>query len=78
MQLIIMFTVARSLMKRESLQLNDSVSVHLMNLEYVTLVLTDLEDDAIILLLVDQSQRFRHLCMSGLHKIWSKVNRYTR
>ena len=63
---------------KESLQLNDSVSVHLVNLEYVTLVLTDLEADAIILLLVVQSQRFRHLCMSGLHKIWSKVNRYTR
>ena len=38
-----MFTVARSLMKRESLQLNDNVSIHLMNLEYVTLVLTDLD-----------------------------------
>ena len=59
---------------------NDSVYVHLMNLDcaYVTLVLPDLEDDAIILLLVDQSRRFRHLPMSGLHKIWSKVNRYTR
>ena len=58
----------------------DNVYVHLMNLEceYVTLVLLGLEDDAISLLLGDQSQRFRHLCMSGLHKIWSKVNRYTR
>ena len=62
------------------LQLNDNVYVHLMNLEceYVTLVLLGLEDDAISLLLGDQSQRFRHLCMSGLHKIWSKVNRSTR
>ena len=33
-----------------------------------------LEDDSISLLLGDQSPRFRHLCMSGLHKIWSKVN----
>ena len=63
------------------LQLNDNVYVHLMNLEceYVLLVLLGLEDDdAISLLLGDQSQRFRHLCMSGLHKVWSKVNRYTR
>ena len=62
------------------LQLNDNVYVHLINLEceYVTLVLLGLEDDAISLLLGDQSQMFRHLCMSGLHKIWSKVNRYTR
>ena len=59
------------------LQLNDKVYVHLMNLEceYVTLVLLGLEDNAIMLLLGDQSQRFRHLCMSGLHKMWSKVKR---
>ena len=51
----------------------------LMNLDcvYVTLVLLGLEDDATRLLLGDQSQRFRYLCMSGLHKIWSKVSRYT-
>ena len=62
------------------LQLNYNVSVNLMNIEsaYVTLVLLGLEDDAISVLLGDQSQRFSHLCMSGLHKIWSKVNRYTR
>ena len=61
------------------LQLNDDVYVHLMNLDYayVTLVLLGLEDDATSLLLGHQSQRFRYLCMSGLHKIWSKVSRYT-
>ena len=62
------------------LQLNDNVYVHLVNLDstYVTLVLLGLEDDATSLLLGDQSQRFKNLCMSGLHKIWSKVSRYTR
>ena len=82
--LIIMFTVAHILMQRVSLwynilQLNDDVYVHLMNLDYayVTLVLLGLEDDATILLLGHQSQRFRYLCMSGLHKIWAKVSRYT-
>ena len=61
------------------LQLNDDVYVHLMNLDYayVTLVLLGLEDDATSLLLGHQSQRFRYLCMFGLHKIWSKVSRYT-
>ena len=61
------------------LQLNDDVYVHLMNLDYayVTLVLLGLEDNATSLLLGHQSQRFRYLCMSGLHKIWSKVSRYT-
>ena len=61
------------------LQLDDDVYVHLMNLDYayVTLVLLGLEDDATSLLLGHQSQRFRYLCMSGLHKIWSKVSRYT-
>ena len=52
------------------LQLNDFT--------YVTLVLLGLEDDATSLLLGDQSQRFKNLCLSGLHKIWSKVSRYTR
>ena len=49
-----------------------------MNLDsaYVTLVLLGLEDDAISLLFGDQYQRFRYLCMSGLHKLWSKVSRY--
>ena len=61
------------------LQLNDEVYIHLINLEcaYVTLVLLGLEDDATSLLLGDQSQKFGYLCMSGLHKIWSKVSRYT-
>ena len=51
-----------------------------MNLDstYVTLVLLGLEDDATSQLLGDQSQRFKNLCMSGLHKICSKVSRYTR
>ena len=59
------------------LQLNDNAYVHLMNLDcaYVTLVLIGLEDDVTCLLLGDQSKRFRYLCMSGLHKIWSKVSR---
>ena len=61
------------------LQLNDDVYVHLMNQDcaYVTLVLLGLEGYATSLLLGHQSQRFRYLCMSGLHKIWSKVSRYT-
>ena len=61
------------------LQLNDDVYVHLMNLDcaYFALVLLGLEDDATSLLLGHQSQRFRYLCMSGLHKLWSKVSRYT-
>ena len=48
-----------------------------MNLDStcVTLVLLGLEDDATSLLLSDQSQRFKNLCMSGLHKILSKVSR---
>ena len=51
-----------------------------MNLDssYVTLVLLGLEDDATSMLLDDQSQRLKNLCISGLHKIWSKVSRYTR
>ena len=51
------------------LQLIDNVYVPLTNLEcaYVTLVLLRLDDDAISLLLGDQSQKFRHLRMSGLH-----------
>ena len=59
------------------LQLNDNGYVHLMNLDStcVTLVLLGLEDDATSLLLSDQSQRFKNLCMSGLHKILSKVSR---
>ena len=78
------YVLARSDAERVSLrynilQLNDDVYVHLMNLDYayVTLVLLGLEDDATSLLLGHQSQRFRYLCMSGLHKIWSKVSRYT-
>ena len=53
--------------------------VHLMNLDstYVTLVLLGLEDDSTSLLLGDQSQSFKNLCMSGMLKIWSKVSRYT-
>ena len=84
--LTIIFTVVSNLdAERISLwynilQLNDNVYVHLMNLDstYVTLVLLGLEDEATSLLLGDQSQRFKNLCMSGLHKIWSKVSRYTR
>ena len=37
------------------------------------MVLFGLEDDATSLLLGDQSQRFKNLCMSGLHKKLSKV-----
>ena len=75
-----MFTAAHILMQKEPvLQLNDDFYVHLMNLDcaYVTLVLLGLEDDATSLVLGHKSHRFRYLCMSGLHKIWSKVSRYT-
>ena len=54
------------------LQLNADVYVHLISLyrAYVALVILGLEVDATSLLLGNQSQRFRYLCMSGLHKIW--------
>ena len=75
MLLTIIFTVVRILMQRISLwysivQLNDDANVHLMNLDsnYVTLVLLGLEDDATSLLLRDQSQKFKNLCVSGLHQ----------
>ena len=48
-----------------------------LDFAYVTLVLLGLEDVATSLLLGHKSRRFRYLCMSGLHKIWSKVSRYT-
>ena len=62
------------------LQLNDDAYVHLMNLDYtyVTFVILGLEDEATSLSLGYQSQRFKNLCISGLHKIWSKMSRYTR
>ena len=55
------------------LQLSNDAYVHLINLNssYVTLVLLGLEDDPTRLSLGGQSQRFKNLCMSGLHKIWS-------
>ena len=67
--------IAHILMQRESV----NVDMHLMNLgsAYVTLVLLGLKGDAISLLLGDQYYRFRYLCMSSLHKVWSKVRRYT-
>ena len=51
------------------MQLYAGVYVHLMSLDraYVALVILGLEDDATSLLLGDQSQRFRYLCMSELH-----------
>ena len=57
------------------LQLNDNAYVHLMNLDCA--YITRLENDVTGLLLGDQSQKFRYLCMSSLQKIWSKVSRYT-
>ena len=82
--LIIIFTVAYILVQIVSLwynilQLNENACVHLMNLDcaYVTIVLLGLQDDVTSLLLGDQSQKCRYLCMSGQHIIWSKVSRCT-